>query len=141
MSDGTGGYVLDGWGGLHEFAVGTNPMPPSITNFAYWPNWSIARGIALTPGATRASVSGVTLDGWGGVHQFGSAGAITGLSGLWVNWDIARAVSLSADSSAAQLRGWVLDGWGGIHAFGGAPPVPSGGYWPNRDVAKQLLTH
>src|SRR5437667_477729 len=71
LSDGTGGYVLDGWGGLHEFAVGTNPMPPSITNFAYWPNWSIARGIALTTGATRANVSGVTLDGWGGVHQFG----------------------------------------------------------------------
>jgi hypothetical protein len=33
----------------------------------------------------------------------------------------------------------VLDGWGGLHPFGGAPPVQAGAFWPNRDVAKQLL--
>lgn len=28
LPDGTGGYVLDGWGGIHPFAIGGNPMPP-----------------------------------------------------------------------------------------------------------------
>jgi hypothetical protein len=139
LSDGSGGYILDGWGGLHPFAVGSNPMPPAITNFAYWPNWNIARAIALTPGATAGNVSGVTLDGWGGVHPFGSTAPITMLTGFWLNWDIARAVSLSASSTAAHPMGWVLDGWGGLHQFGGAPLVQAGAFWPNHDVAKQLL--
>src|SRR5207248_1601372 len=101
LSDGTGGYVLDGWGGLHAFAIGANPMPPRITNAAFWPNWNIARDISLTPGSTAGNVSGVTLDGWGGLHQFGSAGAVRS-SGLWPNWNIARAVRLSPASTAAQ---------------------------------------
>jgi hypothetical protein len=33
----------------------------------------------------------------------------------------------------------VLDGWGGAHAFGGAPDLPIGGYWPNWDIAVQLV--
>jgi hypothetical protein len=139
LSDGTGGYVLDGWGGLHVFAIGSNPMPPAITNSGYWPNWNIARDIALTPGSTASNVSGVTLDGWGGVHPFGAAGPVTMLSGFWPNWDIARAVSMSASSTAAHPMGWVLDGWGGLHQFGGAPLVQAGAFWPNHDVAKQLL--
>ena len=43
LSDGTGGYVMDLFGGLHPFAIGQNPMPPVITNNAYWANWAIAR--------------------------------------------------------------------------------------------------
>ena len=68
LSDGTGGYVLDGYGGLHAFAVGTNPLPPTISNASYWHNWRIVRDITLVPGSTAASVAGVTLDGYGGVH-------------------------------------------------------------------------
>ena len=139
LSDGTGGYTLDAWGGLHGFAVGTNPLPPAITNFAYWPSWSIARDIVLTPGSTASSVSGVTLDGWGGVHPFGSAGAVTGISAMWPNWDIARAVRLAPSSTAARPQGWVLDGWGGLHQFGGVPAVPTGGYWPNTNLGVQLM--
>jgi len=138
LSDGTGGYVLDGWGGLHAFAIGANPMPPRITNAAFWPNWNIARDIALTPGSTAGNVSGVTLDGWGGLHQFGSAGAVRS-SGFWPSWDIARAVRLSPASTAAQPQGWMMDGWGGMHAFGGAPIIYAYAYWPNREVAMQLL--
>jgi outer membrane protein assembly factor BamB len=139
LSDGTGGYVLDGWGGLHSFAIGSNPMPPAITNFGYWPNWNIARDFALAPGSTKTNVAGVTLDGFGGVHPFGSSGAVTGLSGYWPNWDIARAVRYSQDSTAANPKGWVMDGWGGLHEFGGAPSLPMGGYWPNWDIATQLI--
>ncbi|OLB98511.1 MAG: hypothetical protein AUI15_10460 [Actinobacteria bacterium 13_2_20CM_2_66_6] len=139
LSDGTGGYILDGWGGLHEFAVGNNPMPPRITNFAYWPNWNIANDIALAPGSTASNVSGVTLDGWGGVHPFGNSGAVTGLTGYWQNWNIARAVRYSQDSTAANPKGWVMDGWGGFHQFGGAPSLPAAGWWPNWDIAAQFI--
>ncbi len=138
LSDGTGGYVLDGYGGLHPFATGTNPLPPAITNAAYWRGWNIARDLSLNPGATAASVSGVTVDGWGGVHPFGTA-AGSQASTVWRNWDIARAVRLSPSSTAAQPQGWVMDGWGGMHAFGGAPRIYSDAYWPGQDIAVQLL--
>jgi outer membrane protein assembly factor BamB len=138
LSDGSGGYVLDGLGGLHPFAVGSSAMPPAIANNAYWPNWAIARGVALAPGSTAASVSGVTLDGWGGVHPFGNSGAVSGATASWPNWDIARAVRYSPDSTASGPKGWVLDGYGGLHAFGGAPSLPAGGYW-GWDIATQLI--
>ncbi|MDQ6884582.1 MAG: peptidoglycan DD-metalloendopeptidase family protein [Candidatus Dormibacteraeota bacterium] len=136
LSDGTGGYTMDAWGGLHAFAVGANALPPAVTNEAYWPNWNMARDIVLTPGSTAANVSGVTLDGWGGLHPFGSAAPTSGA--YWPNWDIARAIRLAPASTAANPQGWVLDAWGGLHAFGGAPTVPSGGYWPNTNLAVQM---
>ena len=138
MSDGTGGYVLDGYGGVHPFAIGSNAPPPAISNTAYWKNWNIARDLSLNPGSTAANVAGVTLDGWGGVHPFGSASA-TSASAVWRNWDIARAVRLSPSSTSAQPQGWVMDGWGGMHPFGGAQPMYSYSYWPGKDIAAQLL--
>jgi len=135
LSDGTGGYILDGWGGLHGFAVGNNPMPPAVAS-AFWPGWNIARDLTLTPGSTASNLSGVTLDGFGGVHPFGSAGAVQG-EAFWPNWDIARSVRLSPQSTAPNPQGWTLDGYGGLHPFGGAPAVASGAYW-GRDIAIQL---
>src|SRR5438552_178211 len=130
--------TLDAFGRLHAVAVGTNPMPPAITNNAFWPGWSIARDIALTPGSTASNVSGVTLDGYGGVHPFGTAGAVQG-EAMWPNWNIARSVKLSPQSTAAQPQGWTVDGYGGLHPFGGAPAVASGGYSLGRDLAVQLI--
>jgi len=138
FSDGSGGYVMDGYGGLHPFAVGSSPMPPAITNAAYWGGWRIARDVALLPGSTTSSVAGVTLDGWGGVHAFGNAGPITGLTGFWNNWDIARSVQFAPNSTVLNPQGWVLEGFGGIHPFGGAPNLP-GAYFPNADVAVKLM--
>ena len=137
LSDGTGGYVMDAWGGLHPFAVGTNPMPPAITNAPYWHGWSIARDVALMPGSAASNVVGVVLDGFGGVHPFGNAGAVTSMA-YWSGWDIARSVQFSPLSTAANPQGWVLDGYGGIHPFGGAAGVP-GASWPNSDIAVKLL--
>ena len=38
--------VLDGFGGLHGYAIaGGVPLP--ITGAPYWPGWSIARGLAI----------------------------------------------------------------------------------------------
>lgn len=138
LSDGTGGYVLDGYGALHPFAVGSNPLPPTITNSAYWAGWAIARDVALAPGSTAANVAGVTLDGCGAVHPFGSAGAVTSMA-YWPNWDIARAVRFSPKSTVDHPQGWVLDGFGGVNPFGGAIPVRAGAYWQGWDIARQLL--
>jgi glycosyl hydrolase family 18 (putative chitinase) len=138
LSDGTGGYVLDAFGGLHPFAVGSKPMPPRITNGSYWGGWAIARDLALAPGSTATEVAGVTLDGWGGVHPFGTAGSAA-VTGYWPRWDIARAVRFSPVSTMAQPQGWVLDGFGGVHPFGGAPKVTGVAYFPNLDIARQLL--
>ena len=41
-----GGYVVDDWGGIHPFAVGTNPLPPSPAGGPYWEGEDVARGIA-----------------------------------------------------------------------------------------------
>jgi hypothetical protein len=137
LSDGSGGYVMDGWGGLHPFSVGLNPLPPAISNNAYWPGWRIARDLVLTPGSTAANVSGMTLDGYGGLHPFGSESAVSSAA-YWPNWDIARSVRLSPLSTAAAPQGWVLDGYGGLHPFGGAPTLYSAAYWPGRDIAIEL---
>ena len=126
LSDGSGGYVMDAYGGLHPFAVGTNPMPPSVGNYAYWHGWQIA-----------SNVAGVTLDGLGGVHAFGTAGAVTDMA-YWPTWDIARAVQFMPSSTAAHPQGWTVDGYGGLHPFGGAPAIP-GPYWLNNDVAVKLM--
>ncbi len=141
LRDGTGGYTLDAYGGLHPFALGSNAMPPPIGNNAHWPGWRIVRGVALDPTSTTTSVSGVTLDGYGGVHPFTSAGtpALVNPPGPYFGWDIARAVVLSSASTAAKPQGWVLDGYGGLHAFGGAPFVAQGAYWPGFDIGVALI--
>ena len=67
LPGGNGGYVLDGWGGVHAFGAA-----PPVTDEGYWYNWDIARAIALNPDGP----GGYVLDGWGGVHPFGGAPAV-----------------------------------------------------------------
>nr|MDQ6884288.1 hypothetical protein [Candidatus Dormibacteraeota bacterium] len=92
-------------------------------------------GITLLPGRTRANPGGYVLDGWGGVHPFGSAPAVSGTA-FWPNWDIARGIVSWTGAPAQQPGGWTVDGWGGVHAFGSAPAVVSHGYWPNWDIVR-----
>ena len=100
-SDDSGGYVLDGYGGLHPFGTA-----PAITSSVYWPGWDIARGLVL-----RSDDSGgYILDGYGGLHPFGTAPAITS-SVYWPGWDIARGVTLRNDNTGVD----VVDGAGGLH--------------------------
>ncbi len=142
LSDNSGGgYVLDVYGGLHPFSVAGHAVPPDITNNAYWAGWRIVRGVALNPNSSTGAVSGVTLDGYGGVHPFSSAGTPGPVdpAGPYFGWDISRGVVLSGASTTAKPQGWVLDGWGGLHAFGGAPAVTQGAYWPNFDIGVQLV--
>ncbi|HEY2702523.1 MAG TPA: Ig-like domain-containing protein [Candidatus Dormibacteraeota bacterium] len=119
-----GGYVLDGSGGVHPFGGA-----PALVASAYWPGWTIARGIELRPDGA----GGYVLDGFGGLHPFGDAPPVQ-TSAYWPSWDIARGVALRTDG----VSGYVLDGFGGVHSFGGAPEVHTSAYWPDWDVARGI---
>ncbi|TME24997.1 MAG: hypothetical protein E6I68_03410, partial [Chloroflexi bacterium] len=112
LPDSSGGYVMDGYGGLHPFTVGSNPMPAAVRDFAYWRGWDIARDLLLLPGATGSQPQGYTMDGFGGLHPFGGAPPVH-FSAYWPNWDIARRAVLLSDGSG----GYVMDGFGGLHPF------------------------
>ena len=128
---GQGGYVLDGYGGLHPFGA-TGAVPPGLAATAYWGGWDIARGLVLTPDGN----GGYVLDGFGGLHPFGNAVAVQHTD-YWPNWDIARGIALNACDSAG---GWVLDGWGGLHPFGTAPAIRATAYWPHWDIARAIVS-
>ena len=124
-SSGLGGYILDGYGGLHAFG-----NAPSVNVSAYWGGWDIARGVALRADGT----SGYVLDGWGGVHAFGGAPQVQS-SAYWAGWDIARGITLEPSG----LGGYVLDGWGGLHPFGDAHPVTASAFWAGWDIARGVV--
>ena len=132
LPDGSGGYLLDGYGGLHTFGAAT-AMPAT----AYWNGWDIARDVVLLPGSTASAVQGYTLDGFGGVHPFGGAPAIRG-GGYWRNWDIAKRMVLLSDGSG----GYILDGFGGLHAFAVGnnpmPPALATAYWNGWNIARDV---
>lgn len=127
----SGMYVLDGYGGVHGVAS------PPVDSSAYWPNWSIARALAVN----SAGDGGVVLDGWGGLHGFGSLAATTfNPTAYWYGWDIARDVVLFGDGSG----GYVLDGWGGMHPFRAGsqpmpPPASTSAYWQGWDIARRVV--
>jgi hypothetical protein len=66
LPDGSGGYVLDGWGGLHPFALGDNPTPPRATSSRYWRGTDAARGIAIS----LDGQAGYVIDGYGALYPF-----------------------------------------------------------------------
>jgi len=111
-ADGSAGYVLDGYGGLHR-RHGPGGDSPAPAGAPYWSGWDIARGLALTVDGT----GGYVLDGYGGLHPFGLGGhpkppKPTGAP-YWRGWDIARGVAIGAYGATGE----VLDGWGGAHRF------------------------
>jgi uncharacterized protein YvpB len=128
VSPSPGGVVLDGFGGLHPFGG----LQLTSTGAPYWPNWDIARAIAVVGDGS----GGWTLDGFGGIHSWGSALSVP-TPAYWPNWDVARALVMLPD----ERSGYVLDAFGGIHAFGAAPSFSSAPYWPNQDVAHGLDIH
>jgi uncharacterized protein YvpB len=133
----SGGVVLDGNGVLHPFGAAS----VASTSAPQWPGWNIARALALLPGGG----GGWTLDGYGGVHNWGSAPPVDApmyssdsnarAPAYWHLWDIARALVILPD----HVSGYVLDGYGGLHPFG--PNATGFGqpvYWQNWDIARGL---
>jgi hypothetical protein len=136
-SDGNGGYVLDGYGGVHPFGSALSRGLPRLSD--YWgavrnggdpnaPNFDIARSIALI-----SDTDGLVLDGYGGIHEFSYAsgfqayqiGKVNGLlSDYWgavgnggeptaSNFDIAHDLAMVPGTN----EGYVMDGYGGLHPF------------------------
>jgi uncharacterized protein YvpB len=134
--DGGGGWVLDGYGGIHAFGSAAPVVTP-----AYWPGWDIARAIVVTSRGADGQLDGrqgYLLDGYGGLHPWGGAPPLTPLD-YWRGWDIARGLEIHLDGGGRPDGGWILDGFGGIHAFGGAAPLTSpADYLPGRDLALRL---
>jgi hypothetical protein len=94
------GYTLDGYGGLHPFAV--NAAPPLAVAAQqwvnYWQGWDIARDVVLLSGSGSAGASGYLLDGSGGAHPIAAGRspppAITPAPGLnfWPGQDVVRVI-------------------------------------------------
>jgi spore germination protein YaaH len=135
LPNGSAGYVLDGFGGIHAFGIG-RPAPPDPVFTAYWANWDIAHDFALIP----KTQSGYVMDGYGGLHPFAPPGqpqpATVSSSAYWNGWDIARAIWFTPGSTTTQPQGYLLDGYGGIHAVGSAPAVSPTPYWAGQDIAR-----
>ena len=108
---------------------------PVIGNAPYWPNWDIARSLTLSPDSNIANGAGWVLDGYGGLHAFGTAPALAGSS--YFGRDLARGV-VAWTGPGPSPGGWVLDGWGGLHPFGAAAAIVGYPYWPNFDIATSL---
>src|ERR1700738_4009950 len=97
LPDGGGGFVLDGWGGLHPFALGSHAAPALVPGSPYWPGWDIARGVAAPywdAGAGQAG--GYVSDAYGAPHPFGdlvgSPVPVPTGGPYWAGWSIARGV-------------------------------------------------
>ncbi|MGZ6897855.1 MAG: hypothetical protein ACXVJZ_10505 [Acidimicrobiia bacterium] len=133
LPNGSGGYELDGFGGLHPFSIGSGATPKVPKGTPYWPGLDIARGLALMPDGK----GGYVVDSAGVVHAFGGAPAPSSGAALWAGQDVARGIALAPDGSG----GWILDRSGGMHAFatGGDPLPPAavgGPYWPGASLAR-----
>lgn len=124
---GAGFYVLSGTG-----SVGAYNGAPSFGYPSF--NFDIARDIAMMPDGAGY----VVLDGYGGLHKYGSArqGAMWNLPspGYWPGWDIARSLAITPDGGGLV----VLDGFGGIHAVGSVQAPTGGPYWPGWDIARSI---
>lgn len=138
-SDGLGGHVLDGFGGVHQ----TSSAPPPVCCPPYWNGWDIARGVDFVP----SSASGVTLDGWGAIHEWGNPNVQTTGAPAWNGWDIARGIKLirvedpvvpgSQILGSYHYGGVTVDGFGALHTWGGASINRTGApSWPGNDIAR-----
>jgi protocatechuate 3,4-dioxygenase beta subunit len=107
-----GYYVLSGEGTV--FSRGGAPLFGS-------PHFGsdIARALAVMPDGQGY----IVLDGFGGLHKFGSAasGAMGALGGAYFGWDIARGIAITPTGTGLD----VLDGFGGVHTSGNAVSTKS----------------
>jgi hypothetical protein len=141
----SGGYTLDAFGGLHPFGDS-----PPVTATGYWPDWDIARALAINPCDSTGQVSGWVLDGFGGLHPFAAPGTPMppdpATTGYWPGWDIANDfVAFCITVGGVQhAAGCVLDGFGGLHPWADSSAVigdvtcDGTGYWPGWDIATKI---
>ncbi len=146
-----GGFVLDGFGGLHYFTIDATAPAPVVTGGPYWPGWDIARGVIILTDPTQPTTAlayrgGYVIDAWGGMHPFAVNGRspdpVTS-SSYWPGWQIVRGGTALPGSNVNG--GFTLDAWGAVHPFVlGSGPGPSvsqvsgGFYAPGWDIARGI---
>ncbi len=121
-----GYYLLSGTGEVYAYGGANYYGSPTFS-------WNIARSIAVMPDG----LGYIVLDGYGGVHRFGSAasGPISSLVSPYFGWDIARGLAITPSGAGFA----VLDGYGGYHARGNAPTPPvKPPYWGGWDIARAI---
>jgi hypothetical protein len=120
-----GFWVLEGSGRVRPFEGAPNYGSPSF-------GWDIARDIVAMPDGKGYAI----LDGWGGVHKYGSARLyLAGMSGPYWGWDIGRSIALAPGGNGYA----VLDGFGGVHRVGSTPPLGPGlPYWNGWNIARSI---
>jgi hypothetical protein len=123
LPSGNGGYVLDGWGGVHPFGAA-----PAVTQGPYWPGWDVARAIALNPGGS----GGYVLDAFGGVSPFGGAPPLT-VTHYTGSVDHRGLVVLSGG------RGYVQDANGFVWPVGSAPGRSESLTWTGFGIGRAIL--
>ncbi len=99
VDDNGGVYVLDGWGGVHNYNGAAN------YGSKYWKGWDIARDLVVLPDGSGYAM----FDGWGGIHHRGTAPPTIG--GLWAQADRWAAASWTGS-------GYVAVQFGGLSAPG-----------------------
>ena len=132
FADGSGGYVLNAWGGLD--AVGDAPVIDiGLSSLGF----GVVRAVVLAPWASKSDAAGYVLDANGVLHEFGDAPVIK----RWTPFTaaVARGVALLPMSNRHRVMGYVVDASGGVHAFGGAPAVAMAPLWPGQDVARGIV--
>jgi hypothetical protein len=94
------GYLLDGYGGLHPFAV-SHGLPPAIVRqqwVNYWQGWDLARDFVLLSSSDTAATSGYLLDGFGGAHPIAAnqplppAITVAAEINYWPGYDVAKVI-------------------------------------------------
>lgn len=120
----------------------TVDSPTQLTT-GEWPGSGTVDITVATTGGTSATspadrfsfqTDGIVMDGFGGLHQFGSGTPNLAGAAYWPGWDIARGLAEVPDGSG----GYTLDAFGGVHPFGSAPSVGVTAYWPGWDIARGI---
>jgi len=119
-----GFWALDGNGVVAAYEGAPNLGSPNF-------GWNIARDIVAMPDGNGYAV----LDGFGGVHRFGSARSLPTSNAYWPGWDIAKSIALAPGGNGYA----VLDGFGGVHPNGNAPGAGRGlPYWQGWSIARSI---
>jgi len=118
----TDGY---NWTRIYAGSSGWQSWPDNFIHFPNRLSVPLHTAVGLIP---NDGDSGYVLDGYGGLHAFGNAPAVTS-EARWPGWDIARAVLVTGPGS-----GYTVDGYGGMHAWGKPPSISHYTYFRGQDI-------
>lgn len=135
----TWGFVLDGFGGLHEVGFGAPATGHMAAGNPYWNGWDIARSVAIA----RDGTGGWVVDAFGAAHPFrldGNPEPDAVIHGpYWHGIDYVRGFHVTPDGAGAYFLGR----WGITYAYpvdGARRPNPprSGIDVPTEDLMRGM---